>query len=86
MISAFLASKAADVDACPDLPCCNRSRIAAVEAENCGKLDPALALPFTENVFICADHAGVVELGASGCCGVTKVVVLADDASVERDA
>jgi hypothetical protein len=83
MISAFFASNAAEVEVCPDFPCCNRSNIAAVEAENCGKLGAAPALPFTGKVFIWADHAGA--LGAIGRCGVTEVVVLAD-ASVECDA
>lgn len=83
MISAFFASNAAEVEVCPDLPCCNLSKIAAVEAENCGKLEPKPTLPLTGKVFICADHAGALELGALDCCGDAEVLA---DASVKSDA
>lgn len=85
MISAFFASNAAEVEVCPVLPCCSLSKIAAVEAENWGKLDPAPAFPFTGKLFICADHAGPLKFGAFDCCGVAEAVVLAD-ALVKCDA
>lgn len=39
--------------------------MAAVEAENCGKLGPGVVLPFAGNVDIWADHAGAFACGGA---------------------
>lgn len=59
--------------------------MAAVEAENCGKLGPAAALLFVGKVDICDDHAGgsvevvvvvvVVVVGVAVDCGVDAGVL-----------
>lgn len=58
-----MASKAALPEETPLVLPCRRSRIAAVDAENWGKLEPAPALLLAGNVVIWADHAGACDCG-----------------------
>tara|TARA_R110002003_G_scaffold44_11_gene3310 strand:+ start:12366 stop:12665 length:300 start_codon:yes stop_codon:yes gene_type:complete len=60
-----LASKAALPDECPFPLPWSLSKIAAVDAENCGKLGAAPALLFAGNMDIWADHAGTFDCGVA---------------------